>query len=676
MKIKLALLILVIFTLQNTWAQDFRFGKVSIEEINEKQHPTDPTADAAILYREITSTFHYEQSKGFYLVTEVFERIKIYTKEGFDWGTKEVGLQTAGNSKDAFSRLRAVTYSIGDNGKIQEEKIRKDGIFDVNHNEYYSEKKFTMPDLKEGSVIEYRYSVSSPFIGNIDEFRFQEEIPVNKVNITFSYPDWFTFQTYEKGWIPFRINKDAKNSSLSYNERTEVSAGSRSMAPPTNPRTTIQTVSYSELTNKVSMDNVPALKTETYAGNIRNYSSGLKFELSYTQYPGGMMNTITTTWDAVTKSIYESDSFGRELERESYFKKDIDALLAGVSDPKEKASKIFDFVKKKMTWNGIHGFYTKEGVRDAFKKGSGNVAEINLALTAMLRYAGLNADPVLISTKNHGIPLFPTRNGFNFVVAGVVMNNEVLLLDATSKHSEIGVLQPKLLNWNGRLVRKDKTSDWVSLTPSGHAVSDAMMAIKFSEDLKLSGNVKSRMTGNYALQYRDSYAKLSTAEQQKQLEKQWNAVDISELAFTNLDDVEQPVSFQYDFETSDLVDEIAGKLYFSPLTFLALQESPFKLETRNYPIDFGYALKDRFIVTIDIPEGYVVESTPEDIQIVLNKEMGHFRYLISELGGKLQLSIELSINEAVIGAEDYGDVKKLYEMVVSKQAEKVVLVKA
>lgn len=398
MKIKL-LLCLLVFAFQSVSAQDFRFGKVSIEELNEKQHPTEPTADAAILYREVTSVFHYDQIKGFYLISDVYERVKIYNKEGFDWGTKEVSLYASGSSKDVLSRLRGVTYSLGENGKIKDEKLRKDGIFDVDHNESYSQKKFTMPDLKEGCIIEYRYSVNSPFIGNIDEFRFQEEIPLNKVNITFSHPDWFTFQTYQKGWIPFRINTDGRNGSLSYNQTNIDLRGQALSGPALGPKTTIRNVSYNEMINKVSLENIPALKTEAYAGNIRNYSSGLKFELSYTQYPGGMMNTITTTWDAVTKSIYDSDLFGKELERTGYFKKDIDKLLVGVSDSEEKVNKIFDFVKTKMTWNSMEGYYTKEGVRDAFKKGSGNVADINLGLIAMLRYAGLNADPVLISTK-------------------------------------------------------------------------------------------------------------------------------------------------------------------------------------------------------------------------------------------------------------------------------------
>jgi hypothetical protein len=60
-----------------------------------------------------------------------------------------------------------------------------------------------------------------------------------------------------------------------------------------------------------------------------------------------------------------------------------------------------------------------EGVKKAYKDKTGNVAEINLMLTAMLRYAGLNANPVLVSTRSNGIAIFPNRTAFNYVIAAV-----------------------------------------------------------------------------------------------------------------------------------------------------------------------------------------------------------------------------------------------------------------
>ena len=112
------------------------------------------------------------------------------------------------------------------------------------------------------------------------------------------------------------------------------------------------------------------------------------------------------------------------------------------------------------------------------------------------------------------------------------------------------------------------------------------------------------------------------------------------------------------------------------MVFLAAKESPFKPETRLYPIDFGFPMKDRYIVNIDLPEGYKVESLPENAVFNLGEDTGSFRYLISQVGNKLQLSVELSINKSFIAAEEYGNLKKFYELLIAKENEKVVLSKA
>src|SRR5690606_32462713 len=158
---------------------------------------------------------------------------------------------------------------------------------------------------------------------------------------------------------------------------------------------------------KIELNNVPAMKEEAYSGNIDNYSTGLKFELSYVDFPGVPIKNYSTTWEDVSKSIYQVDSFGNELERNNYFEDDLNNLLSGISNPTEKVSRIYSFIVNKMAWNKYNGYYTNEGVKEAYKKGSGNVADINLMLVAMLRKANLNANPVLVSTKDHGMPLFP-----------------------------------------------------------------------------------------------------------------------------------------------------------------------------------------------------------------------------------------------------------------------------
>lgn len=673
MKSSLLAIIAILCFSGTSIAQNYKFGKVSKEELLQKEHPVDPTAEAAILYREIHTNFEYSSNSGFYMITDVFERIKIYTNEGFDWATKEIDLyQGNSGSNDEVSGLKAYTYYLDGNDKIEEVKLRSDGIFDEKTSKYLHKLKFTMPDIREGCVIEYKYSIKSPFISNIDEFRLQETIPVDNVEVRFVSPEYFVFKTHQKGWVPYQVKRDGRDRTVVLaNARTEYDRYGNVVN-----KGGARDIRYKEDIYVINLNNVPALKEEAYAGNIDNYATGLKFELSYVDFPGSPIEAFSTTWEDVSKGIFEVDSFGNELSKDNYFENDLNNLLSGVSNPEEKVVKIFSFVLNKMTWNNYLGYYTNEGVKEAYKKGSGNVADINLMLIAMLRKANLNANPVLVSTKDHGMPLFPTRNGFNYVIAAVELPQGIVLLDATNKDADIGVLRPRIMNWKGRIITKDGSSDWVSLNPQIPAIKSAMVNAEIKPDFTVVGTAQNRFTGNYAFQYRKDYKSLNEDAQRKGLTKETYQADLSNVSFGNLESLGKPVSLEYDFEVVDAVEDVAGKLYFSPLVFLAAKESPFKSETRLYPIDFGYPMKDRYIVNIDLPDGYQVESLPENTVFNLGEDIGSFRYLISQIGNKLQLSVEFSINKSFIAAEEYGNLKKFYELLIAKENEKVVLSKA
>ncbi len=671
MKTKISLL-LVFVIIQNVslFAQDFRFGKVSKEEISEKTNAQDPTADAAILYREISSAFDYNSADGFYMTTDVFERIKIYSPKGFDWATKEVDLyQATSGSNDEILGLKGYTYYMGSDGKIEEVKLKSDGIFEVKTNKYVHKTKFTMPDLKEGCVIEFKYSLRSPFIGNIDEFRFQETIPVNNVLVKFSAPEYFNFQTHQRGWIPYKIQKDSKERKLNLGMTNSITGSGFS----TNRQAESKDLTFVENIFTVELKDVPAMKEEAFAGNINNYATAIKFELSYTDFPGSGINTYSTTWEAVSKTTY--DNLAEDIDRKGYFEDELKVVTKDATTPDEKIVAIYNFVKRKMNWNDNGGFYSEEGVKDAFKKGVGNAADINLMLIGMLRAAGLNANPVLLSTKSHGIPLFPTRNGFNYVIAAVERENDVVLLDATNKNGEIGLLDPILINWQGRLIRKDRSSTWVPLSPNAPATQSSLVNIELKDDFSISGKVQNRFTGHYAWNMRERYKNINEDAARKALETEMPQTELSDITFENLSETQQPVTLNYNFEAFDMAEDVSGKIYFSPMAFLSEKENPFKLEKRLYPVDFSYARKDRFIVNIDVPEGYTIESLPEDAVLSLGERSANFRYAIKQVGNKLQLSVEMALNEAYIAAEDYSNLKKFYQMVVDKENEKVVLVK-
>lgn len=667
MKIKL-LLVCTLMISQISTAQDFRFGKVSKKELMEKSHPLDSTADAAILYREMKTSFGYSDIEGFYTLTEVYERIKIYNRDGFDRATKKIKLYKAnGGSEDEINNLKAVTYFLNKNNKIEEEKLRNDGIFEKKISKFLTVKKFTMPNVQESCVIEYEYTLKSPFIGDINAYQLQEKIPVNLVKVRFASPEYLVYKIHQKGWIPYKMNKSQESRTVKYRHMRSTKHGLVENSSG------VSNLTFMETIYKTKLKNVPALKEESYVFNIENYATRIKFELSYTKFPNAPLKMFTTTWEDVSKTIYESDDFGRQLEITNYFEDDIDKLLEGLNEPQEKMIAIYEFVKQKMNWNSRLGFYSENGVRRAYEDNRGNTGDINLMLTAMFRYAGLDANPILVSTKSNGIPIFPTRNGFNYVLSGVKKDGSIILFDATNKFGKPNVIETRIMNWKGRIVGKDGSSAWVSLTPSKHAVRNTMITADLSST-QITGKSRNRYTGNYALTFRKNYNGLKKEAARKKLETGKNGTELSEIKFENLDQLYKPVNLSYNFESFGTVGKIGNKLYLSPMLFMAMNENPFKLEQRTYPIDYGFPKKDRYIITIDIPKTHKVESVPENVFFKI-EDIASFKYLISNTGNKIQLSVEFSINKPLVVASKYDSLKKFYEFLIAKEKEKVVLAK-
>src|SRR5690606_26757064 len=332
----------------------------------------------------------------------------------------------------------------------------------------------------------------------------------------------------------------------------------------------------------------PPLKDESHVDNLSNYQAKLIMELDRVEFPGEPIEYLSSNWEKVTKTIYESSDFGDQLNKKGYYNDDIDMLLKDVSDDQHKIMLIFNFVKSKVKWNEYYGMTTDLGVAKAYKDGVGNVTDINLMLTSMLRYAGINANPVLVSTKSNGIPLIPTRSGFNYVITAIENDTNVILLDASRKNTDIHILPTNTLNWLGRIIRKNGSSDWIELIPSFASKETVSFNAKLNSDLTATGKVRSQLTNYQAMRVRDGFENFSTEQIEKVLEKDKGEIEVSNFSIENRDNTSQPISQSYDFTLNNAVEEIGDKLYFTPLMFLAATENPFKENQRNYPIDYVY----------------------------------------------------------------------------------------
>ena len=651
-------------------AQDYKFGKVSKSELEEKFYSKDSTANASYLYKFRRSYFEYNGNTGFRLVTEIHERIKIYNQEGFEYATKKVWLYKGKNAKESISNFKAYTYNLV-NGKIEDTKLKKDGVFKTEVSKYYNEEKFTMPNIKPLCVVEYQYKVYSPFFSNVDEFVFQEDIPTKKIIASFESPEYFNYKTNARGYLPLSPEIEKKQGKINFTSK-ERATGYKGQ---TSTSFSNESIDYIKTVHKYEKNDVPALKEEPYVNNMDNYRSSVKYELSYVKYPNSPIDYYSTTWEDVVDAIYDSEDFGGQLKKTNYFKKDIEALIASETDPLVKISKIFSFVKSNVKWNGYRGKYADDGVKKAYQEKVGNVAEINLMLTAMLREAGLQANPVLTSTRSNGVPLFPTRDGYNYVICAVEMENGVILLDATSPYNAPNILPFNVLNWQGRIIRKRGSSSLVDLYPKKNAKRTVFVDVKLDEEGTIIGKSRFMLTNHKALRFRKRYNKANKDKFLEEFENDYGGIEVDNFNVKNENNLSKPVIYDFDLTAEDVIDNVADKIYLSPMLLFTTNENPFKLEERNYPVDFGYPKTDQFNIVIGIPEGYKVEELPEDMNIKMPDNLGGFSYKIMNAGNKLQLNVKYDINYPVIPSQYYATLKEFFNQIVTKENQKVVLTK-
>jgi len=659
-------LILFLIIFSNSNAQRFDLGKVSLAELQEKEHPKDPSAVAAILFKKGNVTFEYDQNAGFFVVTEVITRIKIYKKEGYEWANQEVNYYADSNTNEKVSVSDAVTYNVVED-KIEKTKLKSDGEFVEKINKYWNRKKITMPNVKEGSVLEFRYTIRSPRYGSLRDWSFQTSIPVNYSEYNTYIPEYFTYNSNQKGFFSPKVIVEKKSNSIMLTSKERI----------TGVATTFSTdkIDYTETHTKYLSENLPAIKEEAFVNNIDNYTSSISHELSMTKFPNATLEYYSTDWESVTKTIYEYSDFGPELNKTGYFEDDISTLIAGINTPIEKIATIFNFVKTSVKWNDYTGYSCNDGVKTAYKNKTGNVAEINLMLTAMLRFAGLNANPVLVSTRSNGIAHFPSRNAFNYVIAAVETPEELILLDATEIYSVPNVLPLRDLNWFGRLIRKDGTSSQVDLMPKTLSKEIVYMNVDLKTDGSADGKARVQLTNHQALEFRKSILVLDKDNYLEKLETSHSNIEISDYSRENELDLSQPIVEKYSFKDNKSIEIINDKIYISPMLFLNTTENPFKQEVREYPIDFGYPTEEKFNINIKIPEGYVVESMPKGVSLTTGENIGLFKYIIANPEGSVQIVITTDINSAIVPADFYEVLKDFYQQMIDKQNEKIVLKK-
>lgn len=640
-----------------------KFGDIKPEEFTKDYSSLDSAAEAVYLY-EAGSVKHEGNNQGWFsVIYKVHRRILLTSKNSFDdLSTVKIHLFEDGTAKEKIENLQAATYNL-ENGKVVQTKVDKNSIFKDKDGDYQVV-KFTFPNIKEGSIIEYTYTTNSPFYRYVPSWTFQGGYPELWSEFTIEQPQFFEFVVLNQGYLKPVI------------DTTTITKDNFSVLIP-NATGASRTVSFSSgvVTHTWAFKDIPALKEESFVTTLDNHVERLEFQFSAERFPDQQPKTYLHDWYETVDQLMKNENFGAALNKENgWLKDDVKTAVNGETDPVKKAKNIYEYVRDNYTCTDNSARLLSQTPRKTVQSKKGNVVDINMLLITMLRVAGYNADPVLLSTRGHGktYDMYPIMSRFNYVIARLNIDDKPYLLDASDPVLGFGHLSGKCYNGNARVIAS--LPSLINLeADSLQEASVTSFFVTNDSDGKLTGTYKTTFGTMGSENMREKMKKTNSEEYFKDIKKAYPfEVTLSNTAIDSLDKKEMPVSVQYDI--SFHADE--DILYFSPMmTADAYKENPFKAAERFYPVEIPYCIDDVYILNMEIPAGYKVDELPKPARVSLNGGEGMFEYLIQAGGSGIQLRCRTKLNKATFEPEDYETLRNFFAFIVEKQNEQIVFKK-
>ncbi|MGU9939310.1 transglutaminase domain-containing protein [Empedobacter brevis] len=650
------------------FAQEVKFGKISKKDFEKTTSTIQADAPAEVLYADGNYKITFNTSQGGIEQTKkVFYRIIVFDKDKTPDDVLKVEIplyKSSGSDQDKLLSLKAITYNL-DGGKITEQKVEKKDIFLDKVHRFMDKQTFTFPNVKNGSILEYSYEIVSPFYGQTDTWYFQQSVPVVASNFTLQNQEYFNYQQDLRGGFAPKITNNSKKETGTYKQggfninefhHKQLSQGSYEL--------TINEKKY-------SLSDLPSYSREAYVLNPRNMLASIQFELASYQAPGRTIENFSTTWERIGKDLMDHENFGRQLNGNGFLDETVNSTITGKTTNIQKTQAIFDYVKTAVTWNDYLGEYTDKGIRKTFNEKSGNSADINLMLTAMLRKAGIDANPIVLSTLQNGLInySFPSRSKLNYVIVGAAVDGEFYLMDATDKNAQINLLPIRAINDRGFLVN-DKGIKEIPLRNSIMTNNK----ISITADLIADGTLKGTFS-NVRDNYFYMFDKSEIANDPKAFEKEYIEDYNFEISDFKTQDNQQNV-IRHQFKFDDVKADVArNKILFNPFLFVANTKHHLNLEQRNYNIEFGAPTTNTNTVKIKIPEGYKVESLPTEKQFTMPDQAGGYVCKVIEKDGFIIAQAQKVIPYSTLPAQYYKPLKDFLTNIIHAESQQVILVK-
>lgn len=622
------------------WAQpEFEtWGQLSKEEREMKVCAFDSEAVAVILIDEAVSDYNDERN----LITYRHIRIKILKEKGLEYANIAIPYWVR-NDFETIDDIEGMTFGVDAAGNPTTQVLERKAIFNEASNEVRHRKKFTFPGIKVGSVIEYKYRSTMKHYGGLDDWEFQQELPVvlSKYNLAIPPNSEFAYMVHKSEQMPVTVKPDSRDGRVFF-----------------------------------EMRNIPGLRDEPYMDARKDYLQRVTFQMSAYNNSGFGKQKYMTSWDEVTRELNTAPYFGAQIGKRISGTEAFIEQMKAVPSSLERMRRIYNYTRNYMRWNGYNGHGTMEGVKTAWTKKTGNITDVNIILLNLLKDCGLEAYPMLVSERQHGkvSTQYPFVDQFNATYAVVVIDDKRYFLDATDQFGQPEMVPFSILNTTAFIVNRKK-GGIINIT-------DESLQYKETITVALKIGANNVMTGDAYLNSMQ-YARIDRLRSWKRNRERYldgfrrsgASVTIDSVETKNEEQDSLPLNQHIRFKAQATA---TGDYIFVPVTlFSGFESNPFIAANRFSDINFGFRQNISFSTYIDIPEGYTPDALPKSLQLVNEDKTAVFiREIFNDpANNKVLARVRIEFKKSLYGVDEYGALKEFYKKMFDMLNEQIVFKK-
>ncbi|MCX2746087.1 hypothetical protein OO013_19570 [Mangrovivirga sp. M17] len=628
----------------------YRVGKVSEDDWQiEKLDSLKQVCDAVIIENIGSSRIDYSLAQGWMLEYNYYVKVLVLNEDGIQ---KYGNLDVKHYEKDDVY-IKGYSYNLNESGKVEKEKFKTG---DAIKSEYTSSMEnfiLHVPSLKKNSIVEYELKIISENIANVRDWEFQAEDPVFFSEYTTILPEYFDFNAFYQGSYSVQTENESGTSTITDEDFTE---------------------NYIYKKSVYSAKNLPGVPDEIFSSVKENSFTKYRFEIRGYKDFRGIYHPLAQSYSDIMKNrLFKSDNFSQYKRNNGV----LDQILgeANIENNIAGARMVFRSVSKNIAWSQKYGgVFPDNGYRKIINDKRGDASELNNLLIGAYRRAGFTAYPVLLNTRESGFvnPFVPLLSNFNYVICLLEIEGHRILIDATEPHAPFGMIPLRCINGNGLVVRDDATEQWINL--SKYLDAETLTTAQYSID-PVEENINKQITRKRkGVDLITFTTGLDSAEYVEEFKEDY----LSEFSGANIKEHRVSVENNACIESLDVSKPalIANNtIYINLFEDFQLKNNPFKNENRYQTIDFLSPWRKVFMINLEVPEGYTLQSELENKLFMTSDKKMEFRLTKSKIGKKATYVVKLSIDENIFLRTKYPEIKMFFDAIEQELSKQIILVK-